>query len=170
MEIAKRELVERLVSVADRMAAQTRTSAMREWSDVELTMPQLRALGFLAHAPRRMGDLAAFLGSSVSSTTSLVERLEGKGLAERTHDPVDRRVVKCHLTSPGRALMDRFWRMQRLHLESVADALTAAELAQVVEALELLSSALERHAVDLERPSGRERARQPERELVGAVE
>ena len=154
MESTKQELVERLVAVADRMAAHARKSAMQEWSEVELTMPQLRALGFLAHSPRRMGDLAAFLGSSVSSTTSLVERLEGKSLAERTHDPVDRRVVMCHLTPPGRELMDRFWRMQRLHLESVADILSNDELAQVVEAMELLATALERHAAEQDRPVG----------------
>ena len=154
MAITKQAWVDRLVAVADRMAAQTRKSAMQDWSEVELTMPQLRALGFLAHSPRRMGDLAAFLGSSVSSTTSLVERLEGKGLVERTHDPIDRRVVMCHLTPPGRELMDRFWRMQRLHLESVADILSIAELAQVVEAMELLATALERHAVAQDRPVG----------------
>jgi DNA-binding MarR family transcriptional regulator len=136
------------------MAAQTRKSAMQDWSEVELTMPQLRALGFLAHAPRRMGDLAAFLGSSVSSTTSLVERLEGKGLAERTHDPVDRRVVMCHLTEQGRELIDRFWRMQRLQLESVADIQTFGELTQVVDALELMAAALERHADAQERATG----------------
>jgi DNA-binding MarR family transcriptional regulator len=150
MDGKRQALIDRLVAVADRMATQTRKSAMKDWSEVELTMPQLRALGFLAPAPRRMGDLAAFLGSSVSSTTSLVERLEGKGLAERTHDPIDRRVVMCRLTQPGRELMDRFWRMQRLHLEAVAGILTAAELTQVVGAMELLATALERNADERE--------------------
>ena len=127
---------------------------MQDWSEVEMTMPQLRALGYLAHGARRMGDLAAFLGSSVSSTTSLVERLEGKNLVERTHDPIDRRVVMCHVTPPGRELMDRFWRMQRMQLESVADILNLGELTQVVEAMELLSNALERHAAENDRPVG----------------
>jgi DNA-binding MarR family transcriptional regulator len=154
MGSTKQELVERLVAVADRMAAHTRKSAMQDWSEVEMTMPQLRALGYLAHSPRRMGDLAAFLGSSVSSTTSLVERLEGKNLVERTHDPIDRRVVMCHVTPPGRELMDRFWRMQRMQLESVADILNLGELTQVVEAMELLSNALERHAAENDRPVG----------------
>jgi DNA-binding MarR family transcriptional regulator len=154
MGSTKQELVERLVAVADRMAAHTRKSAMQDWSEVEMTMPQLRALGYLAHSPRRMGDLAAFLGSSVSSTTSLVERLEGKNLVERTHDPIDRRVVMCHVTPPGRELMDRFWRMQRMQLESVADILNLGELTQVVEAMELLSNALERHAAEHDRPVG----------------
>ncbi|MFN8541900.1 MAG: MarR family transcriptional regulator [Thermomicrobiales bacterium] len=146
MDGERQGLVERLIAVTDRMAAHSRKAAMEGWSDIELTMPQLRALGFLAHAPRRMGDLAAYLGSSVSSTTSLVERLEGKALAERMHDPTDRRVVMCALTVQGQELMDRFWRMQRLRLEAVADILTTDELAQVIAAMELMEAALARDA------------------------
>lgn len=148
MDAERQGLVERLIAITERMATHSRKAAMEGWSDIELTMPQLRALGYLAHAPRRMGDLAAYLGSSVSSTTSLVERLEGKGLVERLHDPTDRRVVVCHLTGQGHELMDRFWRMQRLRLEAVADLLTTEELAQVIAAMELLESALARHAAD----------------------
>jgi hypothetical protein len=48
-------------------------------------------------------------------------------------------------------VIDRFWRMQRLQLESVADILSSGELAQVVEAMELLSAALERHASEQDR-------------------
>ena len=59
MDGERQGLVERLIAVTDRMAAHSRKAAMEGWSDIELTMPQLRALGFLAHAPRRMGDLAA---------------------------------------------------------------------------------------------------------------
>ena len=144
MDPGKQELVARLTRVADCLAAAARHAAMQDWSEIELTMPQLRALGFLGQAPRRMGDLAAYLGSSVSSATSLVERLEGKGLVERVHDPGDRRVVMVHLTADGRELIERFWRMQRLRLEWVADALTIEELARVVEAMELLAAASER--------------------------
>lgn len=142
----KQTLVTRLMDVAGRMATQARRSTIRDWSDIELTMPQLRALGYLAPAPRRMSELATFLGSSLSATTSLVERLEGKGLAARRHDPIDRRVVMCQLTAAGQALMDRFWRMQQRQLEVVADILTGAELARVVEAMELMATALERDA------------------------
>src|SRR5918998_4998879 len=102
MDEVKQELGERLTRAADRLSVQTRAEWAEDWPEIELTMPQLRALGLLGRAPQRMGDLAAYLGISLSSATSLVERLEGKGLVERTHDPVDRRVVHCHLTADGR--------------------------------------------------------------------
>lgn len=151
MEQRKQELSERLERAVERMYQQSRTAAMRDWSEIELTMPQLRALGFLHDAPQRMSDIAAFLNSSVSSATSLVERLESKGLVRRVHDPVDRRVVMCHLTADGEAELDRVWRAHRLHREKMVDVLTPEELAKVVEAMELLGIAFERHKVAQER-------------------
>ena len=144
MDRQKQELSDRLERAAERMYKQSRTAAMKDWSGIDLTMPQLRALGYLSDAPRRMSDIAAFLGSSVSSATSLVERLEGKSLVERVHDPVDRRVVMCHLTETGRAELDRVWRAQRLHREMLVDVLTLDELVKVVEVMELIGAAFER--------------------------
>jgi DNA-binding MarR family transcriptional regulator len=148
MVMDKQALIERLAQVANQMVAQMRMTGVQDWSEIDLTMPQLRALVFLAQEPRRMGDLAASLGTSVSATTSLVERLEGKELAERRHDPLDRRVVVCHLAPQGRAVLDRFWQLRRRHLEAVADLLTPAELTEVIEAMELLVAVLARHTGD----------------------
>ena len=152
MDAGKQALVDRLGRAADRMSEKMRqktmTRSMQDWSQVDLTMPQLRTLSFLAREPRRMGDIAAFLGSSVSSATSLVERLEGKDFVRRVHDPIDRRVVMCHIAPAGKELTDRFWHMQRLQLESVADILSVEELAQVVAGIEILATAFERRAVD----------------------
>ena len=145
MDRQKQELSDRLERAAERMYEQSRSAAMKDWLEIDLTMPQLRALGFLSDVPKRMGDIANFLGSSVSSATSLVERLEGKGLVERVHDPVDRRVVMCHLTVNGRAELDRVWRAQRMHREMLTDILTMDELVKVVDAMELIGSAFERY-------------------------
>mgnify|MGYP001042657314 CR=1 FL=1 len=145
MGAEKDGLVERLHRLTDRMATKMRGPAVDDWSELELTMPQLRALGYLGESARRMSDIAAYLGISLSSATSLVERLEGKGLVARVHDPVDRRVVMGHLTAAGQAELARFWRVRRSHIDAVAELLTPAELAKVVEALELMTAAFERH-------------------------
>lgn len=150
MDATRRSLIDRLAAAADRMSVKMRRSVIQEsvqdWSDIDLTMPQLRTLSFLAHMPRRMGEVAAYLGSSVSSATSLVERLEGKALVERVHDPVDRRVVMCYLAPAGQELVERFWRLQRVQIEKVADILDADELPQVVTSMEILAAAFERWA------------------------
>ena len=152
MDTTKQMLIDRLARVADRMAIKMRRAviqeSMQDWSEIDLTMPQVRTLGLLAHTSRRMGEVAAYLGSSVSSATSLIERLEGKELVERVHDPVDRRVVMCHLTPEGQALIERFWCLQRLKVEKVAALLAEEELAKVVEAMEIVADAFERSTAD----------------------
>lgn len=150
MDATQQVLIDRLAHAADRMAIKMRRSvmqaSMQDWSELELTMPQVRTLGLLAHTPRRMGEVAAYLGSSVSSATSLIERLEAKALVKRVHDPVDRRVVMCHLTPDGQGLIERFWRLQRLKIEEVANLLTGDELTKVVTAVEIMAAAFERSA------------------------
>jgi DNA-binding MarR family transcriptional regulator len=146
METEKQAQLERLSQIADRMATKMHGPALDEWSELELTMPQLRAIGYLGQGSRRMSDLAAYLGISVSSATSLIERLEGKGLVARVHDPVDRRVVMCHLTAPGEVELARFWRVRRSHLEALAEILTSDELTRVIEVMELMVAAFERHS------------------------
>jgi DNA-binding MarR family transcriptional regulator len=150
VDATKQALIERLAHAADRLAIKMRRSviqeSMQDWSELELTIPQLRTLGLLAHSSRRMGEVASCLGSSVSSATSLIERLEGKALVERVHDPVDRRVVICHLTPDGQELMERFWRLQRLKVEQVVDLLDEKDLTKVVTAVEIMADAFERSA------------------------
>lgn len=154
MDATKQALIDRLTQATDRLSSKMRRSIMQEsmqdWSELDLTMPQMRTLGLLAHEPRRMGEVAAYLGSSVSSTTSLIERLEGKTLVERVHNPVDRRVVMCHLTPGGQELIKRFWRLQRLKVEGIADLLDDAELSTVVNAVEIMAAAFERSAHEAE--------------------
>ena len=154
MDATRQALIERMSRATDRMSVKMRRSAMQEsmqdWSELDLTMPQMRTLGLLAHEPRRMGEVATYLGSSVSSATSLIERLEGKGLVERVHNPVDRRVVMCHLTPEGQELMERFWRLQRLKVERIAELLDADELLKVVTAVEIMAVAFERSAHEAE--------------------
>ena len=91
-----------------------------------------------------MSDLATFLGIGMPSTTSMVKRLEAKGLVERVHDLIDRRIVMCRLTDLGKVQLERLQQMQRLNAEEIASVLDLPELATVVDALELIARALER--------------------------
>ena len=154
MNDGRQELLTRLACLTDRLIAQGRQTAMEGWPEHDLTMPQLRALNFLGRGPRRMGDLAAHLGSSVSATTNLIERLETRGLVARTHDTADRRVVHCALTRSGRVLMEHVWRAQRLELAAVADILEPAELTRVIEALDLLAAAFDRRSPEIGAATG----------------
>ena len=92
------------------------------------------------------GEIASYLGTSLSATTAMIERLETKQLVERGHDPSDRRVVTCRLTPSGLAEAERLWKIHELRLAAVVETLDLAELKQVVDAMELMASAFERRA------------------------
>ena len=149
MNTSRDELVQRLIDTMSRSSFELRGEEARDWPKVELTMPQLRTLVFLRRAPRRMSDIAAFLGSGLSSATSMIERLESKRLVQRIHDPSDRRVVQCHLSEEGQTELERFWRVQSSKLKEVAGILSDEELTKVVEAMEILVAAFERHGNEI---------------------
>jgi DNA-binding MarR family transcriptional regulator len=145
MNAARAELTQRLIDTLSHSSFELRGADQLEWPQVELTMPQLRTLVFLRAAPQRMSDVAAMLGSGLSSATSMIERLESKGLVQRIHDPHDRRVVRCQLSEQGTAELERFWRVQTSKIQVVADLLSDDELMKVVEAMEILGAAIERY-------------------------
>ena len=145
------KLVARFVELMEGMQFRhwPRQRAPREWTELDLTMPQVRAVSFLSHGPQRMGAIATHLDVKLSSATSMVGRLVKRGVVERFQDPYDRRVVACRLTPAGEQALEVFLRFGRMKAESLARVLATDELRQVVPALLVLNEAtirLESHA------------------------
>jgi DNA-binding MarR family transcriptional regulator len=69
----------------------------------ELTLSQLDALKNLG-APCSQRQLAQCLHFDASNVTDIVDRLEERGLVQRTIDPNDRRVRRLVLTTDGEAV------------------------------------------------------------------
>ncbi|MET8147090.1 MarR family winged helix-turn-helix transcriptional regulator [Actinoplanes sp. NPDC049668] len=91
--------------------------------DVEVTLPQFRALVVLAtRGPQRPADISAELKVTPSTGTRMCERLVRKGLARRTRTPTDRRVVRLALTPAGRSLVDEVTGRRRDELVAIVAA------------------------------------------------
>lgn len=58
----------------------------------------------LSYAPATVGELARVFGHPPSTLTSLLDRMDAKGLIERALNPEDRRSFLVSLTPRGRAL------------------------------------------------------------------
>lgn len=72
-----------------------------------LTQPQFYALRVIArHGPTPMKTLSDGLSVTAANITGIVDRLESKGLIERTASRKDRRATIICLTSKGRALQE----------------------------------------------------------------
>lgn len=67
----------------------------------DLTPVQARLLCVVADGPRGMADLANHFGVERAALTGLVDRVERRGLAERTAVPGDRRALRVAPTETG---------------------------------------------------------------------
>lgn len=74
--------------------------------DQQVTPSQLMALRYLSlNDSSLMSDVAEGLGISFPAATKTIDRLVRKGLAARSEDPHDRRVVRIRLTETGKKLI-----------------------------------------------------------------
>jgi DNA-binding MarR family transcriptional regulator len=74
-----------------------------------VTLHQLEAVGQLVRSGgMTMAELAQVQSIGLSSATALADRLLRQGLAQRTSDPSDRRVVRVVPTDAARQLVERF--------------------------------------------------------------
>jgi MarR family transcriptional regulator, organic hydroperoxide resistance regulator len=116
------------------------------WSQLSITLPQLRALGLLSSSEHGMSgrELATALGVGPSAVTPLVDRLVEHGYVRREEDRLDRRITRLLLTEAGMALLQRMTAGRREQMADLLRHLDAEELAVVDRAFELLGLAAER--------------------------
>lgn len=78
------------------------------WTDLDLTPAQGRLLQYLdPKRPVPMSELADVHCCDASNITGLVDKLETRGLIERTASPTDRRVKMIAVTRAGAVLQAR---------------------------------------------------------------
>ena len=107
-----------------------------------VTMAQLRVLMVLSvTGETRMSDLAPKLNISLSTLSSLVDRLVEADLAQRRADERDRRNVLVSLTERGLDALDALQELGIHHLRGLLARLDEAGLATVTTAIELLVAA-----------------------------
>lgn len=106
-------------------------------NDVSLTAAStLRRLE--REGPRRLTELAAAEGVTQPAMTQLAQRLERDGLAERTTDATDGRVVLVRVTQAGRDLLARRRAVRAEHLAVLLRDLTPEDEALIAAALPAL--------------------------------
>lgn len=74
----------------------------RALGELGLTQAEAHVLAYLArHSPCAINDLHRGFGHKRSTLTSLLDRLEGRGLVQRAPHPTSRRLVMVRLTKAG---------------------------------------------------------------------
>jgi DNA-binding MarR family transcriptional regulator len=100
----------------------------------DLTRTESIVLGAVSERPRRITELARFVGLTQPGITTVVKSLEQRGLTRREPDPGDGRAVRIQLTERGRTLIEERYRR-------VGDALIASLSEQRVDAERLVTDA-----------------------------
>jgi DNA-binding MarR family transcriptional regulator len=120
------------------------------WHRGSLSLVQLIVLTVLeADSQLPMRRLAEALDVSDASATGIVDRMEKRGLVERSHGTTDRREVLVHVTGQGAAVFHDLQDLRRARLTAMVDQLSDDELAALLTGLRAMRAAVRRlHGVD----------------------
>jgi DNA-binding MarR family transcriptional regulator len=128
-------------------------------ADMNVTLGQMHCLREIARLGNpTMSQVAEALGLHPSTVTVLVDGLVAHGLAQRTADPKDRRVVRAKETAKGRKNHERHMAQMRARVTEMLSGLSDADLTGVYESLDTLREAARQHAESEGLQGGRSRA------------
>lgn len=114
-----------------------------------LTVPQvvlLRAIEALGEVSGRA--LAEEVSLSQSTVSTILDRLESRGLVERYRSPNDRRVVHVRLTALGREALERAPALLHVRFIEALEQLPVPERKTILESLERVAAMMGAESVD----------------------
>lgn len=95
---------------------------------IDLSIQEIHLLEWLGdEGPRMMRELAEFLRLAVNSVTTVVDRLEQRGLARRQRSEEDRRIVRVELTDVGQSTYNELSENKLAFLRAMLEALSPEE-------------------------------------------
>jgi DNA-binding MarR family transcriptional regulator len=113
------------------------------WSQLQLTMPRLKALFSIAcERSPTVGGLARALGVSLPTASTLVEALVAQGYASRREDAGDRRRTLVELTPAGESLVVELREGSSRLLHDSLERLDPEDLAALARGLRALAREL----------------------------
>lgn len=137
------ELVERALPLLPEIGKLLYLSLTRHPGAEGLSLPQVKALGFLgSHGRCSVGELAAGVGASMPSASELVDRLVERGLAERAVNPEDRRQVLVGPTAAAGKVHAELRALRAAQIRLALSRLEPAERPVFVRSLEALVAGL----------------------------
>ena len=109
----------------------------------------LRCLDWLVDGPKTAGALATATGLRPAATTTLIDRLEAKGLVERVRDESDRRRVLVRMTEEGMRSTYAMYAPLVDEGQGLFAKHSVAELTAMLDLLEAMRELTDRHREDI---------------------
>ncbi len=117
-------------------------SSIDTWLELQISLPQLRALFAIVHQDKASLMLVAkYLGIGKAAASNLIDKLVRAGLVERREDETDRRFSNLTVTAEGQRLIQGMTRWEGRLISSFA-SMPKEELAALRRALGSLTDGL----------------------------
>ncbi|RFU70687.1 MarR family transcriptional regulator [Peribacillus saganii] len=105
-------------------------------SNYKITSPQFVALTWLFEdGDMTIGELSNKMYLAFSTTTDLVDRMEKNELLMRVKDVNDRRVVRIHLLSEGKRIIDEVIKKRQDYLNAILTEFNEEEISSLKRSL-----------------------------------
>jgi DNA-binding MarR family transcriptional regulator len=112
---------------------------------LKLNRTDLRCLDWLFDGPKTAGQLADAIGLSTAATTTLLDRLEKRGLIQRVRDAADRRKVLAEMTELGYRQSGQYYGPMAAEGATMLERFTDAELHMLLDCLAATKEVTDRH-------------------------
>jgi DNA-binding MarR family transcriptional regulator len=116
-----------------------------------LNRTDLRCLDWLYDGPKTPGELAVATGLSSAATTTLLDRLEQRGLLQRQRDVADRRRVLVEMTDLGWQQTNEYYLPLAREGARLLERYTEAQLTGMRDHLRAATDLLDRHRARISR-------------------
>jgi DNA-binding MarR family transcriptional regulator len=138
------ELIAAIVGELRGSLRELRCGTLERMIGLGVSMTQMHVLWLLEHHGEvPMSRLAELLDVSLSNSTGLIDRMEERGLVERTRVPDDRRLVVVRLGPEGIRILGQLQALQHDRLQRALARVDPGRLGGVLEAFTEFHSAIE---------------------------
>lgn len=114
-----------------------------------LTAPQLLVMqAILSQEEMTMGQIAQSVSLSQATITSILDRLENRGLVERYRGKEDKRRVYAHVTAEGKALLEKAPTPLQVEFAERFNQLQNWEQTQILSSLQRVAAMMKAEDID----------------------
>ena len=158
--VEKAEIIKQIVELQRRINRGLRGGTLEAWMKLNLTIPQLKSLFFIANeVETNFTKLARALKVTAPNVTGIIDRLIEQGLVSRQENPDDRRMLILRVTDEGEDIVAKLRERRASYLSGILSHLSMRELESVSKGLSLIVRAAEIHgrkpAINVPRPEGK---------------
>ena len=141
---SKQELISQVLELFKTLGHNRMHYQQEPWRKLVVPLAQLKSL-FLIHIRGSVNvrDLALDLGVTPGNVTSIVDRLVGQGLVERSESPDDRRIVLLQLTDKGLKTITEIHETGHGHLKRFLERMTAEDISALYRGMSSFLAAMD---------------------------